>query len=378
MRGLAALYVVLGHVVTLAGAGSAAPNPEPAGMTGLAYRLLDHPHYAVAVFIVLSGFCLMLPVTGSPARTLQGGVTGFLKRRARRILPPYYAALAAVIIIHLLVLRLTGRSEDATAHMSAGNIVSHLLLLHNLVKDYNMSLNAPMWSVAWEWQIYFIFALILLPIWRRFGVFASFSLAMILSMTPVLLMPAHSNLVWTCPWYVGLFALGMYAAEVSNSNPSDYLLVKSPVLCKLAIGSIPPAFLLFILLRPNWLNGEFEWILDFAMGIFIVILIVGCIVQSSPNRLLRGFVTVMESKPLARLGAFSYSLYLIHAPLLHKIHDVLNRRNHTGQAQFAFLLFAGVPLCLMTAYVFHLAFERPFMSRRQATPAVSRSVSRRA
>jgi peptidoglycan/LPS O-acetylase OafA/YrhL len=44
-------------------------------------------HFAVAVFIVLSEFCLVLAVCRDGA--LGGGAFGFLHRRARRLLPPF-------------------------------------------------------------------------------------------------------------------------------------------------------------------------------------------------------------------------------------------------------------------------------------------------
>src|SRR5438270_2616521 len=87
LRGLAAVYVVLHH---------AAMMVPPAGLGGVgsaARFVFRHGHYAVAVFIVLSGYCLMLPVARDPCGRLPGGVVGYLGRRARRILPPYYAAL---------------------------------------------------------------------------------------------------------------------------------------------------------------------------------------------------------------------------------------------------------------------------------------------
>ena len=74
------------------------------------------------------------------------------------------------------------------------------------------------------------------------------------------------------------------------------------------------------------------------------------------------------------LGAFSYSLYLVHFPLLIKMEDILNKHGLSNLLQFFVLLFVGGPLCLGAAYLFHLAFERPFMpghpkTERQAEAA---------
>src|SRR5262245_54437637 len=84
LRGLAALYVVLHHAALEVSGGSFSRG------SNLVRGLLRHGHFAVAVFIVLSGYCLMRPVAGDPLGRLRGGMWGYLGRRARRILPPYF------------------------------------------------------------------------------------------------------------------------------------------------------------------------------------------------------------------------------------------------------------------------------------------------
>lgn len=81
IRGLAAVYVVLYHLT------------NGCYRTTGQYKWAQLGHYSVSVFIVLSGFCLMLPVAVNQTRTFPSGLSVFIKRRARRVLPPYYAAL---------------------------------------------------------------------------------------------------------------------------------------------------------------------------------------------------------------------------------------------------------------------------------------------
>src|SRR5579871_2999498 len=87
LRGLAAAYVVLHH------AALEVPAVGLPRTAALVHGLFRHGHYAVAVFIVLSGFCLMRPVLRNPSHGLPGGFLAYVGRRARRILPAYYAAL---------------------------------------------------------------------------------------------------------------------------------------------------------------------------------------------------------------------------------------------------------------------------------------------
>lgn len=95
LRGLAALYVVLFHcwLYTFPGYPD---SSAPPWLDGLMFGRL-----AVVFFLVLSGFSLAI----SPARHgwRSGGVAQFLRRRAWRILPPYWAALVISLIISWFV-----------------------------------------------------------------------------------------------------------------------------------------------------------------------------------------------------------------------------------------------------------------------------------
>ena len=131
LRGLAALEVVLIHVkqvMTWSNRGTSLPH-----RVELATVWMDWGHYAVDVFIVLSGFCLMLPVARNVDGQLQGSLADYIKRRARRILPPYYASLALALVLCATVPAFkypTGRSSDcALPALRADVIASHLLLI---------------------------------------------------------------------------------------------------------------------------------------------------------------------------------------------------------------------------------------------------------
>jgi peptidoglycan/LPS O-acetylase OafA/YrhL len=68
-------------------------------------------------------------------------------------------------------------------------------------------------------------------------------------------------------------------------------------------------------------------------------------------------------KPFVVVGAFSYSLYLIHAPLLQVVWQYgVHPLGLGASATFALLVLVGVPLVVAASYGFFLAFERPFLS----------------
>src|SRR5947208_2937066 len=91
LRGLAALFVVLHHCWLMSFDGF----PRNTGPWWLGFLL--YGHFAVVVFITLSGFSLAI----SPARRGWdlGGKGRFAIRRAWRILPPYWAALTFSLVL---------------------------------------------------------------------------------------------------------------------------------------------------------------------------------------------------------------------------------------------------------------------------------------
>ena len=185
-------------------------------------RLLEHGAMFVAVFIVLSGYCLMLPVARSRRGELRGGTMEYLKRRARRILPPYYVALVLTSVI-VLVGRIRAHSPLLAHPISADqvfapiNLLLHVTLLHNLSSLWCQTIDPPMWSVAPEWQIYFLFPLILLPLWRRFGMAIPLLITLAIGILPHMLLPTSQNGDYLCLWYIALFTFGMMSAVVSFS-----------------------------------------------------------------------------------------------------------------------------------------------------------------
>ena len=71
---------------------------------------------------------------------------------------------------------------------------------------------------------------------------------------------------------------------------------------------------------------------------------------------------VLNWRPLVLVGTFSYSFYLLHAPLLQIIWQYLLRPLKLSPFhEFLALSFAGLPAIIGISYLFHLLCERPFM-----------------
>src|SRR5450631_4554907 len=153
VRGLAALFVVVNHVFLRAFPGYPVDRaPSWAGW-------FIYGRFAVVVFIVLSGFSLAL----SPARHgwRLDAVSRFAQRRAWRILPAYWAALAFSLAVAWLIVPQPGQGVP-----DAKSVVVNGLLVQNLVRA--RSPNGSFWSMAVEAQLYVLFPLLPVMV-RRWG-----------------------------------------------------------------------------------------------------------------------------------------------------------------------------------------------------------------
>jgi peptidoglycan/LPS O-acetylase OafA/YrhL len=151
LRGLAALAIVLFHA-TLNAQGSS--NPV---LRALQQPLL-HGYLAVSVFLVLSGFLLAVPVVTN-GFALRGGIGGFLRRRAIRILPPYYAAYVLDLLFFagaIWLAGVTGLDPGGTVRHQRevgfgwSSVAAHLLLIHNASFEWVVGMDAMLWSIACE------------------------------------------------------------------------------------------------------------------------------------------------------------------------------------------------------------------------------------
>ncbi len=369
LRGLAALYVVMHHAYY----GLTAEQTLPPLAAKLTYWLYLG-HSAVDIFIVLSGYCLMLPVVR--AGRLSGGTGEFVRRRARRILPPYFAALGLSLLAIALLPALRDLSHPSALWnvslpaFTPGVIISHLLLVQNFIPDWHSKIDYPMWSVATEWQIYFLFPLVLLPIWKRAGSAAAVTIAFVIGLVPLFLFFGRFSGV--SPQFLGLFALGMAAADLNFSQKPSCFRFRE----RLPWGGLSAGLLAVLILvsvkHSSW--PEAVAFKDILVGAATACLLVACTraltrrhetaTNQRPERGHASFaLRLMESRPAVWLGTFSYSLYLVHAPVLALCQAALRPQHLSPTLGLGVMLAAGVPLCLLVSYGFHLAFEKPFLSR---------------
>jgi peptidoglycan/LPS O-acetylase OafA/YrhL len=340
LRGLAALYVVVNHIFLRTFPGYPADHaPFWAGW-------FIYGRFAVVVFIVLSGFSLAL----SPARHgwRLDGISRFAYRRARRILPAYWAALAFSLAVAWLIVPPPGQGLPGSK-----SAIVNGLLVQNLVLA--PSPNRSFWSMAVEAQLYVAFPLLLLMV-RRFGAIAMVATVTLAVATLGIVGPHVSKLdtfvIQSPPDLAALFAVGILTAGIvgaSRARPWAWL----------ALAAAAPVFAAIWWRGSVWTLDHLYWV-DLALGPAIVCLLAS-LASGRPASLLR----LLDSRPIRRLGLSSYSLYLLHGPIVIVVYDkfVAGRFRH-GVSAFALTVALAVPLTIAFARVFAAVFETPFMRER--------------
>ena len=371
VRGLAALYVVFYHAYCTSDCATTGWRHTLPPLLEKLLRWLLHGNVGVDVFIVLSGFCLMLPVATHPQRQLEGGATRYIARRARRILPPYFAVVALSLALIALVPALGAKAnvywDSALPAFAPDVLLSHLLVVHNLSPDWSSKIAYPLWSVATEWQIYFFLPLLILPLWRRLGLFASVAAAWVVGLLPHFFFQGKFDVAY--PHFLGLFALGAAGAVIGVAHDPRRL----PWAVLTLAAWVP---LLLAMQFRHELFSLHRIVMDFAVGLATMALLIHG--AHSTRREEKGpGLRALEAPAMLWLGAISYSLYLIHAPVLASLHVVTRHFQLSSLPTFGVLMAIGVPLAVLAAFGFHLVAERPFLSSRTgratapAVPALS-------
>jgi peptidoglycan/LPS O-acetylase OafA/YrhL len=359
LRGLAALYVVVNHIFERAFPGYPADH-APFWAAGFIYG-----RFAVVVFIVLSGLSLAL----APARDgwRLDGVARFARRRAWRILPAYWAALAFSLAVAWLILPPPGEAVP-----DPHSVVANALLVQNVFPAATP--NRSFWSIAIEAQLYVLFPLLLLVVRRRGAVVMAAAVTLLVALVGIAV-PHIARLdafaTQSPPDLAALFALGMVAAGIVAAGERR----RSWPWAWFALAAAAPVLATIWWQGSVWTLDSLLWV-DIALGPAIACLL-AALVTGRPALLVR----LLDTRPLRSLGLSSYSLYLTHGPIVVVLYEkvVAGRVGHGGPS-FLLALAVVVPATVLFARAFAAVFEIPFQRHRGWPPALRaavRAVSRR-
>jgi peptidoglycan/LPS O-acetylase OafA/YrhL len=389
LRGLAALAVVATHIPHFV--------LMPGHWNGLLFLPAHYGIKGVVLFLVISGFCIHL---GTARRAARGGGlscnwAAFWRRRFFRLYPPYLAAICLSLVVmgcfwwHGSALRAYADGNRSFV----GDLLTHLLMVHNLFPDYFLGLgNGAFWTLGLEEQLYALYAVYLLlrtrlPASRTWLITAGVTLLWVLGtgIIPWILDKPVLAVWFNWPFgYWAVWVLGALAAEAAAGvlrlprwcYSRAVLLVFGGlgVACYtpfLGFFRVPqyllawwgPESMVVKLMADFWSVNRLS---DFGFAVAFFVLINRWIDAET-----RGVQAGKLKQWLARVGVKSYSLYLIHIPVLGMAETVFHSfsigHNLVG---IPLRYLVCVPLCLGVATVFFKVVESRFLNTTLVRPAV--------
>ncbi len=361
LRGLAALYVMIGHSRWLLWEGYTEgylKHPDQYHLFGkmLVYflSLFTLGHEAVLFFFVLSGLVIHLKYsiklkadTGYRFEFLQ-----YFMKRVKRIYPPLIFAIMITTILDL-----TGRYlgfsiyHQLTPNHSINGVVfdimdfktlmGNLLLVQDAITPV-WGTNGPLWSLKYEWWFYMIYPLLLYLNkrdikWSLVAVTVIFIAGFIAPSSTWTILIQISNYLFS--WWIGCVIADIISKRIPvKTGPFSILIILFPVL------------IIFRKLLYNQIIEDTLW--AFAFGGLVL-----------------GLYTVhnyyTELKTLAKfkwLGDCSYTLYVTHFPILVFMNGAILITTGNAMPRHFYFVFIGIILTTSFAWVTHFFVEKPFIS----------------
>jgi peptidoglycan/LPS O-acetylase OafA/YrhL len=361
VRGIASFSVVLCHC--WAAIPDAARTPLSSSMWSPLLGLFTNGDAAVIIFFVFSGYVLALPFF----RGTQPSYHRYLFKRFCRIYIPFFV----VISIAALLARVTDIGEPLAGvgdwlneQMSRADapsvLVGHFLMIGT---KQDIALNFPMWTLVHEMRISLIFPLLIILCRDTRPALVTVAFMLVAS-TRILVALGQSapwtvdnfwiTVIWTIR-FVPYFVFGILLSK--HSENTRWLIHRVPARMFIAFMAVP----IIILTIPHggYLSLRRDALYDIGMPMVIVLAL------EAPS------ISAMLDRAVPQwLGRISYSVYLIHTPvLLVMFHALL------GHVPLWHIVLAGIVASLTTATLMHHFVEVPAIKLGQRVARGGRSTT---
>ncbi|MEI8045391.1 MAG: acyltransferase [Verrucomicrobiota bacterium] len=366
IRGFAILYVFVFHCLGAAYKMDQLPWSgwlRGWGVPGsfLAFLPITWGWAGVPIFFVVSGFCIHLAYTKNERQ----GFGGFFTRRFFRIYPPYFIAL----LFFAFLLPSTRLAFDKPADLS--QFFSHLFLLENLNYRWLFEINGAFWSVAVEVQLYLLYPA-LIWIVRRQGWSRTLGFLGALEILMRLAAGYHFTRTGFKPpcWFIHSPVFFWFSWSIGAALAQGYLNDTLPKLPRWSLRVCFLAILATYCVKP----------LSYLPFLGTCLFTAGLILRMLRKEISWNPLPAFFSNHLRTVGVLSYSVYLIHQPLMHATKDLAQQYLPAAATQpvilMAICLATWLPLLGLSWYFYQwvempsISLGKWWMSKR-AAPAIN-------
>jgi peptidoglycan/LPS O-acetylase OafA/YrhL len=344
LRGLLAIMVFIGHVDQAMGMEKwVGPFQDAFVVAG----------YRVPAFFALSGFVQYLSSANLETVGMKVPLKVYFQRRARRLLPAYYASLLFVLILCF--------SLDAS-HLKHVRLIdgefcrgffSHVFFAQSWQEKHWF--NGALWMMGYEWVLSLLLPFILLLANRVgwIGVCGGMSL---------LLLPQFKPLwFWTAPNLMLPFLFGIMAARAAR-RLKDSGNIGSLSIRTIAASILGASFLAFLPLIPamNERTLHPATVAGILARVFAGLTMASfCVYLTMTSK---GWWAKRFSQPtIVKFGRISYSFFLVHCPIIKLMAWCVDKLNHATSLPIWVFFAATFPLSFGLATLFYRWFEAPFI-----------------
>ena len=351
IRGLAALYVLIGHARWLLWEGYREGyllHPQSYNQASkILVSLLaffGKGHVAVILFFVLSGFVIHYSIIKREKNKLD--ILDYFKRRFLRIYPPLLFCMLLTLVLDLTGKYIYGYSiyfQSTPVPLINENIISNLnwitaignLLMVQGIYTHVWGTNGPLWSLMYEWWFYMLYPCIFyLYKKNRYLSYAVVWLLFIIASNGLF----DNKLASAVFNYLLCWSLGALLADVLLERISLHWFIVPLVICLIEL----------------CIKGDSPVIIDTLTGFVFTALLFALLkfkVLFSLHRVFDWFNL---------LGDYSYTLYVIHLPILVMINGIVLNLTGNKMPQNFYIMFISIAFVLAVAYLIHFFTEIPF------------------
>jgi len=296
----------------------------------------DLAHFSVIIFFVLSGYLIGYTTTNN-----NRGLKKYLTARFSRL----YSVLIPVLIIMFIIEKLIGLiNYNSILGISRGMTSLRYLMsgfFLNEIWFFSAAppINAPLWSLSFEFWFYILFGLWFFRQKKNWV----YTLLLILA-----LLIAGPKILSLFPiWLFGMLAFKLPKLKIKGYSLIIYLILilsfSFVILFKM------PALPFEIGTKPMYFAGQFikDWVLGLLLGLFFWLLPLSNTKQESST-------LVFKFRKLADL---TYTIYLIHLPILYLIIQIctIDKINI-----FQFFIYSSLIILLSGSIGYFLESKRNF------------------
>ena len=343
LRGIAALTVLFAHVIQVYIRRLYIGDEIIFDISG---TLANH---AVMIFFLLSGYLITASIIGNIKYNVKFDYIAYLKARIIRIYPPLIGAIILVLCCWALIhgLNLPGKihygiSTDTLVVRDSFDLKPRDIFLVLAMRNGMLQADGPLWSLSLEFVLYIIAMFVTLAITAKILVTR---LAWI--MIAILVFAYGMKLNTQFSFFAFVWLVGSLSAIANSMNKLDNMIIYGRILFITTLVS------LFVIAIVNPRLISIQNIYPLSNTIIRILFCFFYLYLMFMTNILDG----IKSEILIKSGSYSYSLYIIHFPILLLIYSIT--QNWMGGDFYRTLLTScfAVITSVMAASVFSKYFE---------------------